>query len=538
VAVPNRKGKDDLRTPIQRAKSELDDLGNALDAGMFDSANATIGRIHAQLTEAEHDQGKQNGRVPLAAVPTNGKTVPLPQAAEAEEAVLGAMMLAPAAIKAAAQEVRPEHFFGESHRLIFEAILALDEQGMGVDSITVIGQLDQTGQLGNISGANGGEGGKARIHEIAGLALTSANVGQYAQQVRKVAYERRLAIAITNPRDTDEITEAAAAITRERVVGGPRRALDGGEWLATQPEGCPSVWGTTDRVLWAQGEPLMIYGPDGVGKTSVAQQIVLHLCGIRMDSLFDLPFARADRPVLYLACDRPRQARRSLYRMVPREKHELLNGKLLVWEGPLPFSLSGNPRALLEFAQLHEAGYVIVDSLKDVAVQLTDPETALKVNHSFQWLMANGVELLVLHHPRKDPAGMPARAKTLEDVYGDRNFVAGMGSVISLYGKAGDPIVSLEHLKQPAGEVGPFKILHQHDTGSSFLYEHRSMADILVDSGRPLTIAEIAGMFYASAEPSKAEQQKVRNTLKKMLADGDVVEMKDLESGATAFAAR
>ncbi len=530
-------GTNDPRTPIRRAFSDLEDLGNAFDAGLTDAVNTSISRLRADLTEADREAAKTNGHVPQLTVVGDAKTTPLPQAAEAEEAILGACMLASGAIKNASQEVRPEHFYGESHRLIFEAILALDQQGMGVDSITVCAHLDETGQLKNVAGQNGGPGGKDRVHELASAALTSANVAHYARIVRKVALERRLQIVVQNPRDTEAITEAAAALTRERVVGGPRRALDGAEWLAAQPDGCPSVWGKNDRVLWAQGEPLMIYGPDGVGKTSVAQQIVLHLCGIRNESLFDLPFVKADRPVLYLACDRPRQARRSLFRMIPREMHASLEGKLLVWEGPLPFSIPASPRALLEFVQLHEAGYVIVDSLKDVAVQLTDPETALKVNQSFQWLAANGVELLVLHHPRKDPAGMPARAKTLEDVYGDRNFVAGMGSVVSLFGKAGDPIVTLEHLKQPSGEVGPFQVLHDHTSGTTTLYEHTTLVEILLSFQGPVTVATAARALYAVAEPEKNQMMKVRRELMKMVVRNEASETKNAD-GSQAFTAR
>jgi hypothetical protein len=34
--------------------------------------------------------------------------------------------------------------------------------------------------------------------------------------------------------------------------------------------------------------------------------------------------------------------------------------------------------------------------------------------------------------------------------------------MILLNGQPGDPIVSLHHIKQPAAEVGPFKVLHEH----------------------------------------------------------------------------
>jgi hypothetical protein len=95
-----------------------------------------------------------------------------------------------------------------------------------------------------------------------------------------------------------------------------RRAIGGATWLEQATPGVPAVWGAGDVVLWAEGEPFMLYGPDGVGKTSICQQLVLHMCGVRLEPLLGLPVRRAERPILYVSADRPKQARRSLARMV------------------------------------------------------------------------------------------------------------------------------------------------------------------------------------------------------------------------------
>ena len=42
------------------------------------------------------------------------------------------------------------------------------------------------------------------------------------------------------------------------------RVIDGASWVADEPDNIPAVWGDGDTVLWAEGEPLMIVGPDGV----------------------------------------------------------------------------------------------------------------------------------------------------------------------------------------------------------------------------------------------------------------------------------
>lgn len=526
VAV--RQGLE-IRTLFERLRRDAEDIANAVDAGMPEASTAALGRLQSHLGEVER-VAASNGQPPALAAVGPLDTLPA-LALEAEESVLGAMLLSAQAIKSVAVELRPSDFYRESHRIVYEAILSLDERGSPVDAITLCAYLTQAHLLEAAKG-------KERIYELAAIVPAAGNAPHYARIVRRAALERRLqSVVVAQPRDPEAIAEAAAALSRDQIAGDPRRALDAADWLETQVEGVPAVWGRSDTVLWAEGEPLMLYGPDGVGKTSVAQQLVLHLCGLRPDVLLGLPVRKAEKPVLYLACDRPRQARRSLYRMIPKERHDELRGRLLIWEGPLPFAIHSSPRALLDFCLLHDAGTLVIDSLKDVAVELTKPEVALKINHAFQWLNANGIELLILHHPRKDPAGTPLKPKTLEDVYGDRNFVSGMGSVVLLWGKGGDPIVELLHLKQPAGEYGPLKLLHDHEAGVTVPYEHATILDILVRSGRTLSVPDVASMFFSTADPSKNELEKTRRQLRRLVQDNLVFELKEPDSGVLLFRA-
>src|SRR5690349_19894175 len=68
------------------------------------------------------------------------------------------------------------------------------------------------------------------------------------------------------------------------------RVLDGAAFIRSVPDTVPAIWGRDGSVLWAEGEGLMLVGPDGVGKTSVGQQLVLSRIGVR-GSLLDLPVA-------------------------------------------------------------------------------------------------------------------------------------------------------------------------------------------------------------------------------------------------------
>jgi len=113
-------------------------------------------------------------------------TAPVPpQNLEAEESVLGAMMLSPGAIGAVSEALDASDFYRESHAVIYRAALALYQKGEPVDAITLVDELEERGQLEDA-------GGRVRIHELATLVSASANAGHYARIVREMATLRGL----------------------------------------------------------------------------------------------------------------------------------------------------------------------------------------------------------------------------------------------------------------------------------------------------------------------------------------------------------
>lgn len=90
-----------------------------------------------------------------------------------------------------------------------------------------------------------------------------------------------------------------------------------GSLVLDEPTGVPAVWGHGDEVLWPMGEPCLLCAPQGVGKTTLAQQVALARAEIAgRGELLGLPVTPDTRRVLYIAADRPRQAFRSMRRMV------------------------------------------------------------------------------------------------------------------------------------------------------------------------------------------------------------------------------
>lgn len=246
-----------------------------------------------------------------------------------------------------------------------------------------------------------------------------------------------------------------------------RGAVSGRDFVLGIPADPPALWGDGDRVAWARGEGLMLYAPQGVGKTSLAQQLVNARVGIGPAELLGLPVMPVDGKVLYLALDRPPQIARSWRRMVTEDDAEILRERVVVWQGPLPFRLSfDEPVRLTAWARDLGAGAIVVDSYKNLVPNLSSEESGVLIDSVMQEALAEGLDWLALHHPRKSN-GDNRTPNTLDDVYGSTWLTAGIGSVIGLWGKAGDTLVSFTHLKQPAEPVGPLTVAHDHATGRS-----------------------------------------------------------------------
>ncbi|HZT14680.1 MAG TPA: replicative DNA helicase [Gaiellaceae bacterium] len=108
-----------------------------------------------------------------------------PQNLDAEESVLGAMMLSSGAIGAVSEIVDAADFYRDSHGQIYRAILALYGRGEPVDAITVVDELDRLGRLDDV-------GGQDRVHELAALVPAASNAAHYARIIHEMGTLRGL----------------------------------------------------------------------------------------------------------------------------------------------------------------------------------------------------------------------------------------------------------------------------------------------------------------------------------------------------------
>ena len=108
-----------------------------------------------------------------------------PQNLEAEESVLGAMLLSPTAVGTVSEILDASDFYRESHAKVFRAALGLWAKGEPVDAITLANELDERGELEGI-------GGQGRVAELAALVPSTANVEHYARIIKEMATLRGL----------------------------------------------------------------------------------------------------------------------------------------------------------------------------------------------------------------------------------------------------------------------------------------------------------------------------------------------------------
>ena len=147
-----------------------------------------------------------------------------PQNLDAEESVLGAMMLTSGAIGAVSEVVDASDFYRESHGHIYRAMLGLYGRGEPVDAITVMDELDQAGHLDDV-------GGQERVHELAALVPAAGNAAHYARIVHEMATLRGLIragndiarLGFDRPGETIELVDRAEQIvfelSQQRVSG-------------------------------------------------------------------------------------------------------------------------------------------------------------------------------------------------------------------------------------------------------------------------------------------------------------------------------
>jgi hypothetical protein len=227
-----------------------------------------------------------------------------PSDIEAEQCVLGAMLLSANAAATAAGHLSQSDFLRPQHRAVFKAAADLYRRGNPVDVVSVRAELERTGTIGQA-------GGPIYLVELSHVVPTAANADFYIGRVRELGTKRAVVEEFTRlvqmayhpDADADELIDTAEAVTGQLRLAGSDDEIEGlstmgafinegdteHEWLV------PGLLEAMDRVI--------VVASEGAGKTTLARQMAVQLAaGVH-------PFAWTERidPVrtLYVDLENP-----------------------------------------------------------------------------------------------------------------------------------------------------------------------------------------------------------------------------------------
>ena len=237
-----------------------------------------------------------------------------PHSIEAEQSVLGGLMLDNEAFDRVAEIVVSQDFYTRTHRFIFEAMERLVEAGQPIDLITISESLEKNNQLEGI-------GGFAYLGEIAKNTPSAANISAYAHIVRERAVVREMigvaneiAEAGFNPegRDSHELLDLAEskvfkiAEQRTKSTEGPQnihtileKTVDKIEELYQSPQdgvtGVSTGYSDLDKMTAGlqPSDLIIVAARPSMGKTTFAMNLAEHAAMTR------------DKPVVIFSLEMP-----------------------------------------------------------------------------------------------------------------------------------------------------------------------------------------------------------------------------------------
>jgi len=216
----------------------------------------------------------------------------LPHSEESERAVLGGILLDPAVLPTIAGRLRPDDFYLDRHRVLYEAMLDLQDARVGIDLRTVQAKLEQQLKFDEVGG----------LAYLAGLDLDLPDIGRidnYVEIIKERSVRRRLIQAagqiVRDCLDGGVDAREALGHAEQAILGLGEEAVQRGfvplanvfhetlEELEERPgsllTGVPTGFIDLDRISHGlnRGNLVIIAGRPGMGKTSFALNIAQHV---------------------------------------------------------------------------------------------------------------------------------------------------------------------------------------------------------------------------------------------------------------------
>ena len=223
----------------------------------------------------------------------------LPHNLEAEQSVLGAILIHNAAFNVAAELVDSADFFRDAHRRVFDKMVDLNERGQAIDLVTLKDELARSGDLDDAGGA-------AYIAALADGVPRSTNVEHYARIVKEKATlrslirsaDRILAMAYQGEEESDTLLDRAEqeifSIAEGRIhtgfvalsdlVQGSFSTIEQLQEHKGLVTGVPSGFVDIDNITsgFQPADLIIIAARPSMGKTSFVLNVAQHV-GIKTD---------------------------------------------------------------------------------------------------------------------------------------------------------------------------------------------------------------------------------------------------------------
>jgi replicative DNA helicase len=337
----------------------------------------------------------------VAPVAQLADTVPVapPQNLEAEESVLGAMMLSPGAIGAVSEILDASDFYRESHAKIYRAALGLYAKGEPLDAITLVDELEERGDL-------EAAGGRVRLHELAALVPATANAAHYARIVHEMATLRGLISAgqqiaqlgWERPGETQLLVDRAEQVVFELSQSRVSTEFSHIEDLLKESferitalyeageevTGTPSGFRDLDRLTsgFQPGNLVIVAARPSMGKSAlglcIAANLALHMKRARPVALFTLEMSKAE------------VTQRLLCSEAKVESQRLRTGKLL--QDDWPRLVAAGDRLMKAPIYVDDTGSITMMEIRSKARRLKtrEPDLGLIIVDYLQ-LMTSGV---------------------------------------------------------------------------------------------------------------------------------------------------
>ena len=195
----------------------------------------------------------------------------MPHSTEAEQAVLGSMLIDAACVKDVMDQLQPDDFYLRQNREIFETIYTMFVYSRPIDGLTVAGELEKAG-LAN-------DGTRAYLAQLMEVTPTSANVLEYVRLVREKALLRSVAAAAAEITAIRRGRSAQSMATIQVVLQEVMEHLaelsaQGGKTLPGLSTGFSAVDGKINGLN--KSDLLLLAARPGMGKTSMALNVALN----------------------------------------------------------------------------------------------------------------------------------------------------------------------------------------------------------------------------------------------------------------------